>query len=140
MVLNRLRHNQVVQILLGKRDANAFDVGKEWLSVGCLEIKERRMEGAALGSPVHVVSRRAWKNFLTFSGHSSFRTLSLADISQRKQTQAETIWSTSRAVPAGRDSCGSQSPNMPFIYPGRLPMMLFRDQTRRPCRKSKDCN
>lgn len=94
------------------------------------------MEGAALVSPVPVVSRRVLRTFPPFRTTMVFD-ISLADIGHRKQ-----ILSLDHKV---KEACCTSQPgvrhvvvsNMPFIYPGRLPVMLFRDQTRRLWRKSK---
>lgn len=72
-----------------------------------------------------------YQKVLTFSDHSDVQALS----SGYKPTQADPsrdhmvheAWCASRP-----ESCRSRSPNMRFIYPGRLPTVLFRDQTRRP--------
>lgn len=95
MVLNKVRHNQVVPILLG----NGTQTLSLWERSGCQSdvwrYNECRMEGAALGSPVHVgCFQVSVEKFLSPFRATVVFEIALTDISPRKQVQAETIRST----------------------------------------------
>lgn len=121
---------------LGERDTNTFRCEKG-VAVGQTFGNKGAWEGkSSPGKPSPRCFQATDGCLLPFRTTAVFKH-SLTEISQRKQTKTETIWSTRRAAPASREPCRSQSPNMPFIYPGRLPMVLFRDQTRRLWRKKQ---